>query len=166
MFTFSACGNKNHGNQSEENWNTVYMAVENVRPTFDELNAKIKEIYNNLSNENIDENLIKLKKIEGLATELKVLTDQNLEILQHKVKTHDTIKIYAIGIKYLNAIKDVEPLMPGMFKKIENDIKGNQTQQNDAIVNAANKITEIGFEYKNLMDSYYDDNKLDVKTGS
>lgn len=164
---FSSCVNKKANPElAKAHMETVISEVVKVKNVFEERNQDITAVYNGLSsgNANRDNNIIRLEHIKTLSIDISNQTKKSLSVLNSKLKQNDTVRIYKIGIKYLETVQEIEPMLPVLYRKMNDDIMGKQTSANDTITKAGQKINNAGKIYKALRDEYDELNQK--KTGS
>ena len=147
---------------SQASLDAVIEQLVRVKNIFEERNSYITKVYGDLKAGNAirDTNIVRLEKIKSLSFKIQKQTDESLVVLSNKLEKNDTVKIFKIGLKYLQTIKEIEPILPVLYRKMEDDIMGRTTIKNDTIILAGQKINDAGVIYKNLRDEYSKNNKL------
>ncbi|MFN3639530.1 MAG: hypothetical protein ACK4UK_01295 [Flavobacterium sp.] len=154
VITLSCKDSNDKINVRRKNWKIAHEAIERVRIPFNKQSDYINEVYSDLSITKRDSNLKKLEQIKILSKEINFQSKSSLKIIRSELKNQDTAKIFLVTLKYLEKVKSIEPLLPSIYIKMEKDINGLPTERQNQIIDAANRITECGYLYKEIMENY------------
>jgi hypothetical protein len=157
-----SCNTNDKYKTIDENCYIVLNSVSNVIVIYDERNAFLTKMLNEIRNES-KINAENLLKIEKLTKEIQQRLTTSLKILETKHILNRNEEIFDVSIKYLKKVEELEKIVPLLIIDLSDTIPNTNIKLKESTLEATNEVKHYGQLYHNAMNKYYKKNDMSNK---